>query len=222
MRKLITLLLLAPLTLFAQTENKIPNWDTIISTKAYVSFHSQKAESPVAVVYKLYKGGGPCDRAGFTFKNDLKIVTATTADYTRSGYDKGHMANSEDFASNCELDELTFRYYNCAPQTPELNRGPWRILESKIRDLSAKDSILVFCINIYGDPKHCMGTSKAVIPTYCIKVAKSMTTGKYLYISKFSNTNNPQVVEITDPNILKKEDGIDLAVLEATFRKRRK
>ena len=51
------------------------------------------------VSYFLYKGGGNCSRSNLRFTNDDKrLQCATDEDYKGSHYDKGHLANAEDFA----------------------------------------------------------------------------------------------------------------------------
>lgn len=174
------LLILISFNCFAQ-------YDTIIHTKAYTSYYSKKFQNPISVTYKLYKGGGDCNRASYVFKNDLTLKTLTHGSYANSGYDKGHMANSEDFAYDCELDELTFRYYNCVPQTPELNRGIWKKYENDVRKLSQTDSLIVICYNEF---------KKELIPTYCYKIVYSLSKKKYILGVKISNTNKPKVETI--------------------------
>ena len=227
MRGILIALFMLPVFVYGQNYSKsisiAQKWDTILSNPVYVSFHSQTFGSPVAVVYKLYRGGGPCSRAGFNFINDLNIITAKSDDYLRSGYDKGHMANSEDFANNCIYDEMTFRFYNCVPQKPELNRGPWKTLEEKIRARSQVDSLLIFCVNVYGDTSLHLGRSaKALAPTICIKGAKDMKTGAWIYLEKFTNTANPEQTHIEDPSEIGRSYGINLKLLEKLFRKNRK
>src|SRR5688572_10465708 len=82
--------------------------DTTIFSHPYMVTYSKKLKAPLLVTYLLYKGGGECSRANFHFKPTS--FSATSADYMYSGYDKGHLCNSEDFAYDCELDERTFRY----------------------------------------------------------------------------------------------------------------
>src|SRR5688500_6980860 len=74
--------------------------DTVLDKGIYQSFFNYKLKEPLYVFYKLSKGGGPCDREeeGFDFKVDEFKKTATGGDYAGSGYDKGHLANAEDFA----------------------------------------------------------------------------------------------------------------------------
>ena len=57
----------------------------------------------------------------------------TPDDYTRTGYDRGHMAPNYLIATRYGkvAQRETFLMSNIVPQTPELNRGPWRILEEK-------------------------------------------------------------------------------------------
>jgi endonuclease G len=137
----------------------------VIKTKNYTSYFDTILKQPISVVYKLYNGGGPCSRAKFRFINDTKYPTATDADYAKSGYDKGHLANSEDFAYDCELDELTFRYYNALPQTTALNRGIWKQIEATIRDLSKTDTLTIICY-----ATDFVKVNKLSVPQYCYKI----------------------------------------------------
>lgn len=76
-----------------------PHYDTVIVKKAYTSYFSKNACVPVVVTYKLYKAGGACNRKNDRFINDISsLKMAVAKDYSHSGYDKGHMANAEDFA----------------------------------------------------------------------------------------------------------------------------
>lgn len=60
-------------------------------------------------------------------------LSATNIDYSKSGYDRGHMVPAGDFAWNKELKDETFYYVNINPQTPTLNRGIWANLENMLR-----------------------------------------------------------------------------------------
>ena len=46
----------------------------------------------------------------------------TTKEYTRTGYDRGHLAPSADFTFSQEANDTTFVMSNIAPQTKLLNR----------------------------------------------------------------------------------------------------
>jgi endonuclease G len=166
----------------------------LITNKAYKSYYSKKFECPVALSYVLYHGGGDCSREKMDFKNDIKgLKGAYDSDYRASGYDKGHMANAEDFAFDCYLEELTFRYYNCAPQTPELNRGPWKHFETVIREMSQKDSLIVMCYNEFNGKK----IKNVYVPNKCYKFVYNLTTKKMVFAFYFTNTATPVFKDIT-------------------------
>ncbi len=55
------------------------------------------------------------------------------SEYVRSGYDRGHLAPSGDFAWDQSVNDTTFVMSNMAPQSPNLNRDSWRRLEDQVR-----------------------------------------------------------------------------------------
>ena len=74
------------------------------------------------------------------FLKDKSVPRAPAAgDYTRSGYDRGHLVPNYAIATRYGDDERkkTFLTSNIAPQTPALNRGVWRDIEHRIADLWA-------------------------------------------------------------------------------------
>lgn len=179
MKKLF-IFLLTSVKLFAQS----PDVDTIIKNDIYKSYFDIDIKQPLQLNYILYKGGGDCNRSKFRFINDTKIPTSTLREYSRSGFDMGHLANAEDFAYDCYKDELTFRFYNCLPQYPNLNRGIWKKWETKIREESQRDSLLVICGATFSNKKT---STNLVVPDYCYKVVKSLITDEIKYVLWFKN-----------------------------------
>jgi endonuclease G len=163
-----------------------PDVDTIIETKIYKSYFDINIKQPLQLNYILYKGGGDCDRSKFRFVNDTKISTATQKEYAKSGFDMGHLANAEDFANDCVKDELTFRFYNCLPQYPNLNRGIWKKWENKIREESQIDSLLIICGAKFSDKKT---SNNLHIPDECFKIVKSLRTGEIKWVLWFKNVS---------------------------------
>jgi endonuclease G, mitochondrial len=173
----------------------------IINKGIYKVNFSNTFHQPRYVSYTLYKGGGDCDRDSFSFKNDDdRAQTATDADYSHSGYDKGHLANAEDFAFDCTKDELTFRYYNCLPQTVNLNRGLWKRNEADVRKWSQKEKLYIICGGYFGNKK--MGHT--IVPNYCWKVVQSVSTKKVLFCGWFSNTTQAKLDTLTVAELEKK------------------
>jgi endonuclease G len=178
MKKFITLfLVLISTSIFSKI------CDTILKNDAYTSYISYQVKQPIQVDYKLYKGGGDCSRKKFRFKNDTKI-DLLKKQYKRSGFDRGHLANAKDFAFDCVKDEKTFRYYNCLPQTPNLNRGIWKRWETKIRKESQTDSLLIMCGGIWTDSLIVKGIR---VPDHCWKVVYSLSKKEATHILLFAN-----------------------------------
>ena len=177
--------------------------DTIIDCGFYKSYFDYETLEPLYVTYKLYKGGGNCSRAGFRFKNDTEIKMADINDYEKSGFDMGHLANAADFANDCPKDEKTFRFYNCLPQYPNLNRGVWKKWETRIREESQKDSLLIICGGVFSNKK-IKPESKVIVPDYCWKVVYSLSKQKILWTLWFLNSKMAQGNEISF-ELLKKQ-----------------
>jgi endonuclease G len=178
------------------------NAQLIIDKGIYKANFSNKFHQPRYVSYTLYKGGGDCNRASFHFKNDnTQASTATDNDYAGSGYDKGHLANAEDFAFDCTSDELTFRYYNCLPQTANLNRGLWKRNETDVREWSQGEKLYIICGGYFGKKKIGNGV---LVPSYCWKVVQSVNTKKVLFCGWFSNTEKATLDTLTIADLEKK------------------
>jgi len=57
-------------------------------------------------------------------------------DYTGSGFDRGHLVNSQDRSRSIEDNSATFLMSNIVPQSPDSNQGAWEKLEAYSRDLA--------------------------------------------------------------------------------------
>lgn len=182
---IISFILLLGSTVFSQL---------VVNTGIYKANFSNTYHEPKYVSYYLYKGGGDCNRDKFDFKNDdNRLQSATDEDYKGSNYDKGHLANAEDFAFDCTKDELTFRYYNCLPQTANLNRGLWKTNETQIRKWSQTEKLYIICGGYFGNNK----IGNITVPSYCWKVVQSVPTKKVLFCGWFSNTKEAKLEEIS-------------------------
>ena len=192
MKKLL-LILFSVCAIMAQAQSI----DTVIDKGIYQSYFNKELKQPVMVAYKLYHAGGECSRAGDRFKNDAPIETATQHDYDHSGYDEGHLADSKDFAYDCAAQEATFRFYNCVPQTPNLNRGIWKHWESIVRDESNHDSLLV----IAGGSDFAK-IGQLEVPAHCWKVVRQLINGLIVHVLYCTNTNVSAVCDETNLQVL--------------------
>jgi endonuclease G len=102
-----------------------------------------------------------------SFPRGFKIVDEK--DYSHSGYDRGHLCNSEDRTAAQYLNEETFLMSNMIPQTPELNRGPYKMLEEYCRKLAVKRGFQLLIYSGGIGSKGRLG-SGVIVPAYCWKV----------------------------------------------------
>lgn len=96
---------------------------------------------------------GPVKRkASWRFRNDIAHpdAVATHDDFTKSGYQRGHLCPAAD--RSCSLVDMkqTFSMSNVAPQWPSLNTGVWKATEIAVRSsVLLGDTISVVTIPVF-------------------------------------------------------------------------
>lgn len=158
--------------------------DLVVNKGIYTSYYSTELKVPLYVVHYLYNGGGDFSRSKLRFIEERN--SAKNSDYTKSGYDRGHLVSAEDFAYDYSKESLTFSYYNCFPQTRHLNRGPWKSWENTIRNESKRWPLKIYTGGIYGNRRI---KGKVGVPDYCWKVVYNQKTGLILHALIFDNDN---------------------------------
>ncbi len=192
MRKQLKNILIPLLLLLHLQKGIAQRIDTVVQKPAYTSYYSFSVKSPLYVVYYLYKGGGDCSRKQLSFTKEYR--SASNKDYAKSGYDRGHLANAEDFAFDCTMEKCTFSYYNCIPQHQKLNRGSWKVWETTIRKESQRDRLKIYTGAIYG--KQTIGSGVGV-PDYCWKIVYNTRTKLIMHALLFKNDATEAVQRIT-------------------------
>lgn len=155
----------------------IPQKGQIIHHTGYTVSYNENLRLPNWVAYELTRQEtqGDAKRTNRFIADPLvKGIIATNADYTRSGYDKGHMAPAADMRwSNAAMKE-SFYFSNMCPQHPELNRRKWKELEEKIRDWAIADSaIIIICGPIVEKTPQKIGKNQITVPQKFFKVVLS-------------------------------------------------
>ena len=175
----------------------VPRQEQIIRHSGYTVSYNKDLKIPNWVSYELTreetKGK---EKRGNRFIADPLVTgpIATNADYTRSGYDKGHMAPAADMKWSPEAMKESFYFSNMCPQHPQLNRRGWKNLEEKIRNWAIADSaIIIICGPIIEKQPKTIGKNKVAVPQRFFKVvlspfAKPIRAIGFLF-------NNEQVVE---------------------------
>lgn len=195
MKKILTLLFLfISVLIYSQ------NVDTVIVKDNYKSYFSYETRIPLFVVYTLYKGGGDCSRKGMVFTTGGLEKSATDKDYLYSGYEKGHLVNAEDFAYDCNLEKLTFFYFNTIPQTKKLNRGIWKKHEFDVRLQSQNDSLFIICGGFDFSEKIKIG--EVSVPKYCFKIISNEKTHQIVYYV-YRNDNSNTFEEVSQSDMFK-------------------
>lgn len=121
------------------------------------------------------EAAGTESRAEKFFADDRVEGSAKPSDYTRSGYDRGHMAPAGDMKWDSEAMAETFYMTNICPQAGVLNRGSWKKLEEKCRARAQRDSaIVIVCGPVLTDPvRQYIGQSRVAVPERFFKVVLS-------------------------------------------------
>lgn len=103
---------------------------------------------------------------------DLPAPKAEYADYTNTGYDRGHMAPAADMKWSEKAMAESFYMSNICPQNQKLNRDDWSDLEELCRAWAKKyGRVYITCGPIYDSkrPKR-IGKNRVAVPNRFFKV----------------------------------------------------
>ena len=175
----------------------------LLSNKYYaVSYNRQKAIANW-VSWRLVKNSfGDASRQN-DFRPNQNLPNGWTQitpyDYSGSGFDRGHLCPSADRSSSIEGNSTTFLMTNIAPQTHDLNTGPWEKLETYSRSLAKRNNTLYIITGQYGDDGKLR--NKLTIPTNYWKIVVVIpNNGEVSAINK-----DTRIIAVDMPNI----DGIE-------------
>lgn len=154
-----------------------PKAEQIIQHIGFTVSYCKNHKLPNWVSYELTRD----ETKGTHARNDrfvpdpkIKGHSVHTSDYTRSGYDRGHMAPAADMKWSLEAMTESFYLSNICPQHPELNRRSWKTLEERIRNWAIRDSaIIIICGPIIENGCARMGKNKISVPNGFFKVILS-------------------------------------------------
>jgi endonuclease G len=173
----------------AQNTNEV-----VLKHTNYTSTFSISKKYPVMVEWWVTKAMVSCPKPlkrKDNFKADplLPEHTNLSQDYVSSGYDRGHMMPAADNLCQTQLvQDESFYFSNMSAQTPQLNRGDWKSLETFTREESKiKDSIHVWVGNV-GEIKK---IGRVSVPKYCWKVIHIKKENKWVAYLFENNTSNP-------------------------------
>jgi len=155
--------------------------DSIIEREGYALGYIEKHEQPAWVQYIMTSEevSRRAAKRGDDFRPDPEIPTgsATPQDYTRSGYDRGHLAPAADMSFSVKTMSESFFMSNMSPQAPQFNRGIWSKLEKQVRHFATKEKRIVVVTGpiLPAEKTITIGANKVTVPQYYYKVIYDTT-----------------------------------------------
>ncbi|EDV25623.1 uncharacterized protein TRIADDRAFT_23653, partial [Trichoplax adhaerens] len=120
-----------------------PSYENIKSRNDYVLSYNRMHRTANWVIEHLTSDKlrqRNADRSESIFTEDLSVpemFRSTNKDYSKSGFDRGHLAAARNHAHSQDALKDTFYLSNMSPQVGEgFNRGIWNRLEQQVRSLT--------------------------------------------------------------------------------------
>ena len=195
------ILFLIPFLLLAFTSKYTPHLnnflqpikcDYTLHKTAFDICYSCRYKHPLVVAYRL-EGDlvkKKISRKGLRFRPDYTLPAkcrSYTKDYSRTGYDKGHLASNASFDYDRKIQKQTFLLSNIAPQKPKLNRRFWAKVEKLARYLAVKYKHVEVVTGVCGNKGYIK--NKVGIPTWWYKIIYVPKTKSYVaFLAPNTNT----------------------------------
>lgn len=124
---------------------------------------------------------GPVGRSQqFVPDPEVKGRTATSYDYSRSGYDRGHMAPAGDMKWSRQAMDESFYLSNICPQHHDINAGQWEYLESRCRGWARfHGRVWICCGPVVSSESAVIGENRVAVPSGFFKVVCTERRGQY-------------------------------------------
>lgn len=199
----------------------------LLCKKGYLLAHDPEKKTATWVIEHLTreKAEGIVERGSFKPDPELqKGKRAELSDYSKSGYDRGHMAPAADMRWDRQAMAECFFLSNMVPQNGGMNRGIWKSLEENIRDWAIdRKEVYIFTGPI--GVKRKIGNNKVVVPTHLYKIVydphKTEAIAFIMANEKLNTQDMPkyivtvrQVEEKTGLNFLSKLDEMEQKRIE--------
>ena len=122
---------------------------------------------------------------------DIPGGTAKPSEYTRTGYDRGHMCPAADRSTSRRAMMATFSMANIAPQAPALNRGAWKRIEDATRRYAKGGhpvTIMADAVFWQADTLR-IGRSRVAVPHGFVKTVRLKANDSIIFTGYFQNDN---------------------------------
>lgn len=134
----------------------------------------------------------------FTDDPIIETGSATYADYSGTGYDRGHMAPSADFRFDKTAQLECYHMSNMSPQIHAFNAGLWNDLENTTRYWARLyDKVYVVSGPLLTGKEQKLTKKKG---DRTIKTKVSIPTHHFKVVFDYSNKNHPKMIGFLMPN----------------------
>ncbi|HEU0299095.1 MAG TPA: DNA/RNA non-specific endonuclease [Longimicrobium sp.] len=177
----------------------------VLSKPQFAASYSETRGGPNWVSWNInatHFGAAPrCDCFSADLTLPSGVYRVVDFDYRNSGYDRGHMVQSESRTTTDQENASTFLMTNILPQYGENNQGPWSKFENYLNDLARQDGKEIYVVaggEYSSNPRTLKGQGKVQIPEFTWKVAVVMDGGEGL--DDVHGYGDLQVLAIRMPN----------------------
>ena len=188
---LFSILLFLQISVFSQLRDSV-----YVQTAIFNIVYSEKLQQPKWVEYAVLCHDGKISRKGLDFYPVKGISTSTNEDYENNIYDKGHLAPAADFNCNQDYLKQTFSYLNCVLQHERLNRGVWRLLESRERELSKQYKVSVEIRINYSKNSKVLPTGATVPDSFTKTIMYNNKKEKYFFKNEEPKSSDPNLYRV--------------------------
>ena len=161
-----------------------PVTEQVIHHEGYTVSYNSDYRVANWVAYGLTREEAKSKRAErsnkFVRDPDVRGASAESGDYTRTGYDRGHLAPAGDMKWSVKAMRESFYLSNITPQKPGLNRGIWKDLEEQCRLWAMDSGMLLVATGLILSPDlKRLGKNRVAIPKRFYKVLCMQWNGRY-------------------------------------------
>lgn len=165
----------------------------LLDMGSYTVLYDSTLRVPVTADWLLIHSflGSSQREPSWRFKEDGRVPRprATHQDYNKSGFDRGHMCPAADRSASRDLMRSTFIMTNVCPQTPALNRGPWKKLEDACRSYARNGHDLRIVAEAVFWPADTLriGRDSVAVPHGFVKTVRTWPDGSIIFSKYFPN-----------------------------------
>lgn len=154
--------------------------DLILNKDGFSIGYSNKYRQAIWVSYVLFSNNLKIkqEKRSNKFKSDIEVANPVQPqDYSKTGYDRGHLAPAADMTYSIKSMEASFLMTNITPQLPGCNRGIWRRIENQVREWALDEEILYVITGPIFDDKsdNKLGNTDIPIPIAFYKIVFDLT-----------------------------------------------